>query len=316
MSRARLASLASVSFALVVACGGATETNLFDPPPNGTNDGGKVDSGIETGPIPDGSNCGACGAPAPPGFHYVRYAEDRNGACPSGTTTIDVVSNLSDSVACKCTCTANTPDCSLGNLTRSSDFDPNNATCNQTGTTLTASAPNCTPFNNFTIQLGNHIKVNPPVIQGTCTTEAKPDLSGIKATQGRVCDAPAECSGIVCGGPKKCIAQQGDVACPAGFGNKTLVGTGANAKCEACPDCKADVQCTGTLSFFTNQQCTTGQIDMTADSQCVNRPVNSGGVGYVAYKYKGSVKSATCTPTGDTKGATVLEGQTTICCAN
>ena len=165
----------------------------------------------------------------------------------------------------------------------------------------------------------------PPLEEGSLFAPAPTEIGSPQSVEGTTADAGglialigpfAVVLGSVCGGPKKCIAQQGDVACPAGFGNKTLVGTGANAKCDVCPDCKADVQCTGTLSFFTNQQCTSGQIDMTADSQCVNRPVNSGGVGSVAYKYKGSVKSATCTPTGDTKGATVLEGQTTICCAN
>lgn len=313
---ARSASLAFLA-CILVACGGATESDLFGTPTSdgggGGNDGG---GGKDTGPIPDGSNCGACGAPAPVGFHYVRYSADRNGACPGGTTSVDVVSGIDETVPCACSCKANAPDCSIGNVTRFSDFDPNNATCGTQGTTLSASAPTCTPFNGFQIGLGNHIKVVPPVIQGTCTTEAKPDLTAAKGTQGRLCDAPAECSGIVCGGPNKCVAQAGDVSCPNGFGKKTLVGTGVSAKCQDCPGCKADVLCGGTLSFFSNNTCSTGQIDMPADGQCVARPPQSTGIAYQAYIYKGTVKSATCTSGGDTKGSTSLDGVTTVCCAN
>jgi hypothetical protein len=310
----RIASLAFASAFVLAACGGATESDLFGNPPTG--DGGTTDGGgTDTGPLPDGSNCGACGTPAPAGFRYVRYQNDRNGACPGGTTQTDVISGVADVVPCACSCKVNPPDCGIGNLTRSSDNDPN-ASCNQQGTTLSASAPNCTPFQNFTIFLQQHIKVAPPQIQGTCTTEAKADLTAAGGTLGRLCDAPAECTGVVCGGPNKCVAQAGDVECPKGFGKKTLVGTGVNAKCNDCPACKADVQCGGTLSFFTNQQCTTGQLDMPADGVCGNRPPQANGIGYQAYTYKPTVKSATCTPGGDTKGPTSLEAVTTVCCAN
>lgn len=312
---ARFASLSLLGFVLV-ACGGAADSDLLGTPPTGTSDGGGSDGGADVQPIPDGSNCGACGTPAPAGFHYVSYSADRNAACPAGATTIDVLSNLGDSIACTCPCKVAPPDCAVGNLVRASDFDPSTATCNQTGTVLSAAAPTCTPFQNFQIGLGNHIKVGPPAVVGVCSAEGKPDLASLKANRARVCDAPAECSGIVCGGPKRCVAQAGDVACPAGFANKTLVGGTVTAKCEACGACKADVQCDGTLTFFSDAACTTGQVDMAADSACVPRPQNSGGVIYHAYIYKGSVKSATCTPPADTKGVPSLDGTASVCCAN
>ncbi|CAN5713462.1 hypothetical protein BH09MYX1_BH09MYX1_57800 [soil metagenome] len=299
---------------LLVACGGATESDLFGTPP-GTNDGGTtVDTGFDVGPIPDGSNCGACGTAAPAGFHYVAYNENRTTACPSGTKPSDVVSNVGDSIGCTCPCKVNPPDCAVGNIARPFDQDPNNATCNQMGATLNAAAPTCTVLQNQ-IGLGNHIQVNPPTIQGTCISEGTADLTSVKPTEGRLCDAPTECTGVVCGGPKKCIAQAGDVACPSGFPNKTVVGTSVTAKCEACGACKAEVVCTGTLSFYTDTACGTGQVDMTADSTCGARPSASIGKAYSAYKYAGSVKSATCTPPPDTKGTPSLEGQSTVCCA-
>ena len=312
----RISSLA-FSFAFVLAaCGGAADSDLLGTPPGNGSDAGGTDGRADGQPVPDGGACGACGTAAPAGFHYVSYQADRGAACPAGATTFDVITGVGDSVTCNCPCKVAPPDCATGNLVRTSDNDPINATCGLTGTVLSAAAPTCTPFQNFQIGLSTHIKVGPPPVVGVCSAEGKPDLTSLKATLGRVCDAPADCSGIVCGGPKRCVAQAGDVACPAGFANKTLVGATVSAKCEACGACKADVQCDGTLSFFSDNACTMGQVDMPADNMCVARPVNSGGVVYHAYTYKGSVKSATCTPPPDTKGAPSLDGVTSVCCAN
>ncbi len=311
----RTASLAFGFTFVLVACGGATESDLFGTPPGGGNDGGTSDGAVnDTGPVPDGSNCGACGAPAPAGFHYVRYQEDRNGSCPNGTTPTDVVANVSDSVACGCDCKAGVVDCNSGQVVR--PFDNNSSpTCNQLGATLNASAPTCTVLAN-PIALQTHIQVNPPAATPSCSSEGKPKLDTIKQTEGRLCQAPDSCTGIVCGGPNKCVAQAGDVACPNGFPKKTLTGTGVSAKCEACGACKAEVTCSGTLTFFTDQGCTQGTLALAADSTCGNRPQQAVGQTYQAYTYKGAVKSSTCTPPPDTKGSTSLDGATTVCCAN
>jgi hypothetical protein len=190
--------------------------------------------------------------------------------------------------------------------------------CNSTGYALTAGGGACGTFGGSTLQLGNHISTTAPAATGgACSYDPKADTSKVKATEGRLCDAPPGCAGTLCSAGRVCIAQDGDVACPSGFANKTVVGAAPKVACEACGACAVEATCTGTLSLFSDGACAQGQLDLPADGQCAVRPSAANGKLYSSYSYKGTVKAAGCAGTAPASKATVgLDKPTTVCCAN
>ncbi len=163
-----------------------------------------------------------------------------------------------------------------------------------------------------------HYAVNAPQPgKGVCQYDATLDAKKVSSTPGLVCAPPSSCVGAICDG-NVCVAQDGDVSCPQDFPNKTLVGSAASADCAACSGgaCTVGGACTGTLSFFTDDQCTANKVDFIADGVCKANATSSPGP-YVAYSYTGSVKSATCSGPNPTSAATAtLTGPATVCCRN
>lgn len=307
-------SVASV----VAACGGAADTSLLG---DGGGGGGGGDGGGGTdGVAPEGGgNCDVskC-ANVPAGFRVVSMV-DPNAACPNGFDTSDLVTApVASDGACTCACNVTTqPDCNTGPITRSLD-QGTTPTCNYQATTFQANGGACSPINNTLYLSYPHYATNaPPPSGGSCQYDATVDTQKITSSKARLCAPPTSCPGAVCTGANVCVAQDGDVACPGDFPKKTLVGTSASADCSACGgSCSVAGQCTGTLSFFTDQACTQGKVDFTADGTCGANP-SSSGTGYTYYQWTGSVKGATCGGTAPTSTATAkLDGETTVCCKN
>ena len=278
-------------------------------------DGSPVD-----GVAPDGgTNCDVakCGN-IPSGFHVVSLV-DGSTACPSGLDASDVVTApVASDGACTCACNVTTPpDCTNGSVTRSLD-QTTTPTCTYQGTTFQANGGACSSVGNTLYLSYTHYAVTaPPPSGGACQYDATVDPQKITSTKARVCAPPASCPGAACTGGAACVSQTGDVACPADFPKKTLVGTSATADCAACgASCTVAGECTGTFSFYTDPGCTQNGVDFTADGTCASNPASTA-TGYTYYQFKGSVKTATCSGTAPTSTATAtLDGATTVCCKN
>jgi hypothetical protein len=212
---------------------------------------------------------------------------DGKQACPGNWTSNDVVTNpVASDGACTCECNVTQdPDCGTGQIFRYLD-NYSTATCNTPATTFVGNSGGCTQTSLYLNYA--HYEVNAP---------------------------PASCVGAICDGGAVCVASDGDVDCPAGFPTKTLVGGSATATCGACgATCLATGTCSGTLSFFTDQQCTTGQVDFAADGQC-KANVASTTTPYYSYSYAGKLVSSACAGQPPTSTATAsLDKPVTVCC--
>lgn len=308
---------------VLAACSGAPDTDLFASPgvvPPVDDDAG-ADAGADVAVLPDAGPCTseACGLTVPSGFRVVAYAASRKDACPKGTTTRDVVADpVASDGTCSCACNITTqPDCSKGGIARGYDFYNSTIACNSTGYALNANGGACGTFGGNTLQLGNHISTAAPgPTGGACSYDATSDATKVTAKEARLCDAPAGCAGALCSAGNVCVAQDGDVACPAAFAKKTLVGAAPKVTCGACgASCTVDATCTGTLSLFSDGACTNDKLDLPADGQCAARPSAANGKLYSSYAYKGTVKAA-CAGTAPPSAATVgLDKPVTVCCA-
>jgi hypothetical protein len=293
--------------AVASACGGAADSPLLGDGGGGGGDGGGGDA------APDGAGCDFARCPSvPDGFTFVRLGDGKAG-CPSGWSGTDVVWNPSASDgACTCACAVGTqPSCDTGDIVRSYD-QTSTPTCNVPGQLLQANQGGCSSTGVGLDLNRAHYQVDPaPASGGACTYTAQVDTSKIAASPGSLCAPPSSCPGAACDG-NACIAHDGDVACPAGFSTKTLVGTSATADCSDCGACAVSGVCTGKMKFFTDTQCTQGEADFTADGVCKANTVSSASYFY-SYSYTGSLASATCAPATSTATAR-LDGQKTVCC--
>lgn len=302
--------------ALLFGCGGAEDSPLFDGGGGSTGDGGGTSDVIMT-PDMGGGNCDVskC-ATIPSGFHAVRL-NDGNTACPgSWTSTSVVTSPVAADGACTCQCNVTQdPGCGSGQIFRFLD-DTTSPTCGTQATTFTANNGGCSQIGAQLLLNHAHYEVDaPPAAGGACQYDAKLDQGKVSGTPALVCQPPATCVGAICDGGAVCVASDGDVDCPSGFPTKTLVGGSATATCGACgATCLATGTCTGTISFFTDQQCTLGKVDFTADGQCKpNVAVTT--TAYFSYSYTGSLQSSTCSGTPPPSTATAsLDKPVTVCC--
>ncbi len=295
-----------------IACGGAPDSSLLDGGMTG------ADGASDTGTNDTSSSCdiSAC-ATIPMGFSVVSLG---TSACPGGWTATSVVS-APTAGAGTCTCACNVtgqPDCTTGMIDRYLD-DNTTPLCNETATTLPANGGVCTNIGAY-IQFDHaHYAVDaPPPTGGTCEFDTHTDTTMVTSTAGQMCAPPSSCPGAICGTGNVCVSQSGDMACPSGFPQRTLVGTSATATCSTCgTSCAVMGTCTGTLDFYlsTDPTCSSTPLDFTADGSCNADPATNDLAYYQYYKYTGMVASATCggPPPMSTATAT-LNSPTTVCC--
>lgn len=302
-----------VIFVSFVACSGAEDTSLIGGG-NGNNpgaDGGPIVT-QDSGPVnPAMCDVSRCGVVVPQGFTVLTTA-GANGTCPAGLTQRDAVTGPSaDPSACSCSCNVTQqPDCSKGMIQRNLDYQ-NSPMCNQQATTVTAAGPGCAQLPNPIQTSGWHYSASMEPTGGACSWDAKLDGSKVKATSVRLCDAPASCPGAACGA-NVCVAKEGDVACPAAFPKKQLVGKSASAECGSCGACTVEGACGGTLTFYTDYQCQMGKRDFPVDGTCNGSYTN---MTYYSFQFQGSLKKSACAgaPSPSTPTAK-LDQPSTVCC--
>jgi len=300
----------AVTTALLAGCGGAADSPLLGGDGGSGTDassGGDGDGGADGGGNCDTSRCPTI----PDGFQLVHFASATG--CPSGWSETDVVSNpTAADGACTCDCdVTQQPSCDVGDVTR--NFDSNaTPTCDTAGLTLPANQGGCSQTGTPLDLNRTHYQVNPVApTGGTCSFTATADVTKVTSTAGTLCAPPMDCEAAACDA-SACVAQDGDVACPTGFPNKTLVGTSANAACSDCGACTVGAVCSGTMEFFTDTACTQGEADFTADGQCKDNFVASTSYFY-SYSYTGSLVSSSCSAATSTATPS-LDGKKTVCC--
>jgi hypothetical protein len=309
------------------ASDGAVMDAQNDSSPSDASDSSVVDA-ADAGCMPVGTiDCFVL----PSGWNVVAYAQDGSAQCPTGFMTNAATFEegpTASASACTCSgCAITTqPTCLAGQV--GIHYDVGVGGCNLSYNALqNPGTPGgaCGTDNYHSMILGIwHTEFDPPPPSGAaCDAPSASHKDQITfASTDRVCSADsltaAGCNATTCSPSvpspfAACIAQAGDVACPAGpFGVKHLVGSDVVFDCAPC-GCSVSATCSGTVTYFTDGACTMGAMTMQADGQCHGIP-NGGTFG--SYEYAASPSGVTCNQ-GPAPAASNLSltGTETICCA-
>lgn len=276
-------------------------------------------------PVVDGCSMAGCFT-MPAGFSLVAFGATAKGAaCPSGYTspsdTVEGATLEANACTCGCSVTAQ-PSCATGKLF--GHFDSSGSgVCGSQGGDL---ANNGCGTDGFLGPFGplNEHKYKPAAASGgACSASATKNATKLDyAAQGRVCQAATmpECQGKVCppsaAAPfRVCIGSAGDVACPAGFATKHLLGTSASFTCPANCTCGVTATCSGKLNYFATGDCS-GAVGMfvLVDDAC--HVTDAAGASFSSHVYvPNPPANVACTKTGSSvPAAPALSQPTTVCC--
>ncbi len=269
--------------------------------------------------VPDVAVPTCDGSCAPAGFAPVLFALDQNTACPATMTTLDLVADPGavPASACKCNCTVTQlPSCIPTTITHWLDqgaAPDGGYTCAQLGTLDIVGDGGCNWVDGgFVLAPAWKIPTVPPAAQGTCTSVAANDPSGIPSTPSRLCVDPS-CTGACTAPPGllACVYASGAIACPAGYGKAHHVGS-LGLACDPCTGCTATAaSCGGTVTFYNDDVCTNLVKTLNVDGGCattgLGAPINS-------VRYNPALNGIACTPGSGGPGSATLAGEYTVCC--
>lgn len=292
---------------------------------------GEVDTGVvDTGPPKCDPATDAQCMPLPAGWALVaRTPIIGNGAppaCPSGMTKPSTAGEQPSAQgnSCSCdSCTVTAQATCSGKLTYT--FGMLNV-CDQTGDPLDYSntvAGQCYTDVYHGAWLAEVNKfVLPQPTGGACTANPTAVAHSDRVSYGArslLCDDTSRCSGGVCDARidapfSVCVAQNGDVACPAGFADKHVTGTtGADFDCGTCSSCTVNrAPCQGAVYHYSDGNCTLDQLIIPANGLCGGP--NTGGADLDSYKVV-ATSNTTCSATGSATATNPrLKSPRTVCC--
>ena len=271
------------------------------------------DGAADTASPPCDGSPGACIGGLPAGFELVLFAADRTAACPAAFTQQDVVADpVAGAGACDCSCTvAPEASCTVGQM---STKHGTTTSCTSTGVSLDLNGSGCTVL---TGTFSTYFSATPLPATVPCNASAVVDSANVTSTELRLCNVPSACQEEVCGGGSMpagfsaCIASDGDVACPAGWDAKTLVGDSADVSCSACT-CTGSGSCTdGHMSFFSDDACSTLLVEFAIDDSC-QATNGTGPIG--SFTYTATLTDAACAADGSKTATVGLAAPRTVCC--
>ena len=293
-------------------------------PADASSDGSSLLADVSA-PAVDGCSSTGCFV-MPSGFSLVAYGATAKGlACPTGFTgpadTVEGPAVGASACTCGCSVTAQ-PSCATGMIP--GHFAGAGALlCDSVGGSL---ANNGCGTDGYLGPFGTgneHRFTPPPASGGTCQATANKDPGKLTyAAQGRLCQAAVvpECEGKVClpaaAAPfRACIAAPGDIACPAGFAIKHLLGGSASFTCSAGCTCGVTATCKGKLSYFATADCS-GAVGMTVQVDDACHATDAAGASFGSHVYVPfTPANVGCTKTGSTSAsAPALSNATTVCC--
>lgn len=295
-------------------------------------DGGRRDdAGSNTNDAADCDKDPSACIVVPAGFELVAAADVGDGgaeagapACPAGFAKPSIAgitpAAKADSCTCDCAITKN-GTCSNGQITNVYGT----ATCTDQGSPLEIGGGSCKPlaanvvaFSKLTAQ---------PTSDGNCsptqTVMHKERVQWAESTELCAIEA-SRCSGGRCdvsglGAPfRVCVASAdgtitaaNDVACPAGFPDKRVLGTGASFTCGACGACTVSFTCTGTLDAFKNQGCDQLLGTLPVDGVC--HPATATGA-IKTYRANLTSQNNTCSVANPPATSPVVSTGRAVCC--
>jgi hypothetical protein len=119
------------------------------------------------------------------------------------------------------------------------------------------------------------------------------------------------CNGATPPGFSACVAIDGEVSCPPGWGNRTLIGESASLSCSSCT-CQATATCSaGRINFYSDGSCNTLRIAFDVNGTC---QATNGGGSIAAFTYSATVDGAECTANGSRTASVGLASPRTVCC--
>jgi hypothetical protein len=258
----------------------------------------------------------------PTGWSVVAFVPNqRPAACPSGyATPTDLSVAPASNGTCSCSCTG-----SGGQACSASPFNIGVGQGNCTGQTENGALANgaCTTLTgiNGLVQAGSSILASTPAGPATCNPSASNTIGANPPRSGKSCELPKTgggCASGVCaktpGAPyAACVQRAGAQTCPAGYPNRTLVGTGISdtRSCTACNCVKVD--CRARVELYNNGACN-GAADMTAfTTNTCNATANTQ---FNANAYLATVLDGGCRPAAPVvlDGGVTVTGETTVCC--
>jgi hypothetical protein len=294
----------------------------------GAGDTSTKDTGTDAPSPVDASDAGATGctciAPVPAGWTLVAFNAASHGPCPTGygtpTNVIVDPTNLGPST-CSCTCdVATQPNCYTGQVTltygtgvcdtSAGTFAVNNGACVAASLPFAASNHAVTPLAPTGGSCSPNVTETPPSPGGgmgkACTVATAP--TGAGCSGGQVCAPPSASPFALC------IAQSGQVTCPASYPTAHKTGTGVTGGgCGACTCATPNTSCDSpTFSVYSDGACATQLCTMTADGTCQAVTASATGASYLytATANIGCIPPTQPTPTGNAS----LDGLSTICC--
>jgi hypothetical protein len=262
--------------------------------------------------VPCDTPPGACVGALPADWELILFEPTRAAACPINFTGTDLIASpTAGAGACECSCTVNAnPTCTQGMMaTKYGDDD----TCPTVGLTLNVPNGNCIAITSNIRGFYSSTPL-PPVI--ACTASTVTNDSNVTSTAMRQCSVPTNCREEICNGEvppgfSACIVRSGDLACPAGWDAKTVVGDGADLTCSSCT-CQATATCTnGRIIFYSNTGCGTQLAAFDVNDVCQS---TGGGGAIRSFRYSATVTNPQCTANGMKMGTVALTGTRTVCC--
>jgi hypothetical protein len=284
------------------------------------------DAGILSGldaQVTDG--CGGAGCfPMPTGFALVAFAGATQPACPTGyAQPADVVEGPTTSAgACTCGCSVTTQPSCDGTVATHQDTI-GSGLCENVGVTFASGCGTNGFLGPFSAGV-EHRFTPPSPTGGACSASGSVHADKIAyASQGRVCPATElpTCDGKICpnapgAGFGACIAKTGDVACPAPFSTKHLVGTSASFTCGSGCTCATHATgCTGKFNYYASSDCSgAAGNSVIVNDTCVSSAKD--GNSFASHKYVPDPPSGvTCSTEGTSSPSTPsLAETTTVCC--
>ncbi len=259
-----------------------------------------------------------CSESPPPGWSAAYY-EPLRGACPSGTTSHDVVTG-GDAGAGACTCACSVTSavgCETGTLQLAGGTA---STCGGATTSVGVASEFCAPLSaTMTMPAYMAVAALPP--SGTCSATATAHPGTVAEDDVRWCEVgdagePAgACGAAAPSGFSACIAHPGDVACPGAgpFTARVVVADDFSLTCSAC-SCAVTGSCgRATVAFFSDQSCNDSIIGLDADGTCDPTEVANASVGSILYNAS-VTQAGSCTAGGSTPVVAPSGTTTTLCC--
>lgn len=262
----------------------------------------------------------------PSGWTLAARAPIGNGApvaCPAGMSTQTIVqeSPTIGQNGCECAnCSVTSPATCNGLVAHATGTNANG--CPTAGSTSFFKDPmvgTCygdvpsgpfTEANKFTL---------PAAQGGACNAgavTAHPERASF-GPRSELCDDTSRCSGGFCNAEiaapfATCVVRSGDQACPAGFGDKHVVGAdGAALDCGACTCNVVRAACTGSVVLYNDPMCLFGGTSVPANGTCGGPDTEFDG--FASYKVN-ATSSTTCTSTAPAPLNVRMKNARTVCC--